>query len=188
MNTRKLVTLITVLFGAVVFANSGWAGDGYDDGYDYSHQQLLDSSYRLSEQAEDFRRYARKYSYSRDVRRAGRAMQNAADDLYYQLKHGGSEYQIKYAYQHARKTYYALRDCYYGSSHALNELGYVVHDVERDYQRYQRQLVSYNHRGGYGQGYSKGYDKHYRGQRSRSGIRYHSGSYGSGVSLQLRIR
>jgi len=186
MNTRKLVSLFTVLLATAFVATSSWAGPdyGYDDaGYQRSHQELLASSYRLSEEADSFRRYARKYSYSREVRQAGRAMQTAADDLYYQLKHGGSEYQVQRAYKQARHTYYALRECYYGDSHALNQLGYVVHDVERDFQRYQRQLASYN-RGGYG----KGHDARYRGHGSRVGIGYHSGTHGSGLSLHFRVK
>ena len=186
MNTRKLVSLFAILLATVLPATSSWAGSEYgygDDGYQYSHQQLLASSYRLSEEADSFRRYARKYSYSREVRQAGRAMQTAADDLYYQLKHGGSEYQVQRAYRQARHTYYALRDCYYGNSHALNQLGYVVHDVERDYQRYQRQLASYS-RGGYG----KGHDGRYRGHGSRVGIGYRSGTHGSGLSLHFRVK
>lgn len=184
MNTRKRISLVAVLFGAVLFVGNSWAGNGYDDGYEYSHQQLLSSSYRLSEQAGDFRRYAREYSYSRNVRRAGQAMQTAADDLYYQLKHGGSEYQLQRAYQQTRQTYYALRQYSYGSTHALNELGYVLHDVERDYQRYQRQLASYNRRDSYG----RGHDRHDRGHGNRVGISYRSGTYGSGFGLHLRIR
>jgi hypothetical protein len=173
----------------MLFANSSWAGNGYDNAYHHnaayqqSHQQLLVSSQRLSQRAADFSRYVSQYGHARDVRRASRALQAAADDLYYQIHHGGDGYKLQYAYDEARAAYYGLRDCFNGSIRAINRVGYAVHDVERDYQRYQRLLARND------DPYQrKAYNQGYRGHGNAVGIGYRSGGYSNGLNLQLRVR
>jgi hypothetical protein len=57
MKARQLLSLFTILLGSMLFANSSWAGNGYDNAYHHnaayqqSHQQLLVSRQRLSQQA-----------------------------------------------------------------------------------------------------------------------------------------
>ncbi len=180
MNTRIVISVLS-LIAITLAAPVSWAG--HDDAYQYSHQQLLDSSYRLSEQAEYFYGYAHKDSYSRTVRRAARALQLAADDLYYQIKQGGAEHQIQYAYQRTRRAYYVLRDCYAGPPAVLNKVGYALHDVEHDYQRYQRLLASYSDPyAGPRQG------RHHRRDGKRVGIYYRNSPYGSELNLRLKVR
>ncbi|MDA3934938.1 MAG: hypothetical protein PF630_11530 [Gammaproteobacteria bacterium] len=184
MNTRTVISILG-LFAAALAAPVSWAGhDGY--AYQQSHQKLLASSYRLSDQAKDFQHYAKRYSYSGKVRTASKRLYQASDELYYLIKRNADEYQLRQAYQYASKAYYDLRGYLAyrgGDANVLNQVGYALHDVEADYQRYQRQLA--RNTAPYQR---KGQNLHSRGHGNRTGVSYRSGPYGSKLSVQLRLR
>ena len=172
MTVRILITLWAVFAAPLSWA--GHVGYGYD--YQHAHQQLLTSSHHLSEQARDFYHYAQRYIYSSSVRNASKRLYKASNELYYLIKRDADDHQLQQEYQYTRRAYYELRgqlQQHSAAASVFDQVGYALHDVENNYQHYQRTQAVHSRRHQHNNSY---------------GSSYRSNRHGSGISLHFRLR